>query len=104
MPWKEMLFERKLKRPVDGPLRQDVETVYQRRRGEIPIPTDLRWHPEKPEFTIRSKLLSFVVRFTQDQRIVVEAELSLAAKLMATDTHRRQAVAFIESIADDLKI
>ncbi|WZO98048.1 hypothetical protein EP7_005101 [Isosphaeraceae bacterium EP7] len=104
MPWKETLFERKLKRPVDGPLRKDVEDVYQRRRGEIPISTDLSWHPEKPEFTIRSKLLSFIVRFTQDQRMVVEAELSLAAKLMATDANRRQAVAFIESIADDLKI
>ena len=105
MPWKETLFERKLKRPVDdGPIRQDVEAVYQRRRGEIPLSTDLRWHPDKPEFTIRSKLLSFIVRFTNDQRMVVEAELSLAAKMMATDAHRRQAVAFIESIADDLKI
>jgi hypothetical protein len=71
------------------------------RRNEIPIPTELRWHPEKPQFTIGSQWLSFVVHFTPET-LVVDAELSLAAKMMATKENRRMAVQFIESIATDL--
>ena len=65
------------------------------------MPTDLQWHPEKPQFTIRASLVSFVVRFTSEA-MAVEAELSLAAKALATQQHRRDAVRFIESIATDL--
>jgi hypothetical protein len=59
------------------------------------------WHHEKPQFTIRSSLLSFVVQFTQEA-LVVDAELSFAAKVFATKENRRTAVQFIDSIANDL--
>lgn len=67
------------------------------------MPTELHWHAEKPQFTIRSKWLSFVVHFTQDH-LVVDAELSLAAKVMATKENRETAVQFIDSIANDLNL
>jgi hypothetical protein len=72
-----------------------------RRRHEIPVPAELHWHKEKPQFTIRSKLLSFVVHFTHDL-IVVDAELTLAAKVLATKENRATAVKFIDSLANDL--
>ena len=56
---------------------------------------------EKPQFTIRSEWLSFIVHFTHED-LVVDAELTLAAKMLATRKHREDAVKFIESIADDL--
>ncbi len=65
------------------------------------MPTELHWHAEKPQFTIRSKLLSFVVYFSHDL-LVVDAELTLAAKLMATKENRETAVKFIDSLANDL--
>jgi hypothetical protein len=65
------------------------------------MPTELRWHREKPQFTIHSKWMSFVVQFTQEH-LVVDAELSLAAKLYATKENRQNAVKFIDSIANDL--
>jgi hypothetical protein len=46
-------------------------------------------------------LLSFVVHFTHEL-LVVDAELSLAAKLLATKENRETAVRFIESIVNDL--
>ena len=64
---------------------------------------ELTWDKTKPEFAIRSKLLSFIVRFTQDE-MVVDAELSLAAKMFATQENRNLAVRFIESIAKDLNL
>ena len=57
--------------------------------------------PMQPQFTIRSTWLTFVVRFTHEQ-LVVDAELSLAAKMLATNENRQTAVRFIESIANDL--
>jgi hypothetical protein len=102
MPRKEKLFERPLKRPLDEETRRAIESEYKRRRHEIPIPTEMKWHPTHPQFTIRSSLLSFVVNFTADERMIVDAELSLAARLMASDANRKQAVQFIESIAVDL--
>ena len=36
--------------------------------------------------------MSFVVNFTPDERMVVDAELSLAARMLASDANRKQAV------------
>jgi hypothetical protein len=102
MPRKEKLFERRLRRPLDEETRRAIDAEYHRRRHEIPIPTEMRWHATHPQFTIRSTMLSFVVNFTADERMVVDAELSLAARLLASDANRKQAVAFIEAIATDL--
>ena len=73
----------RLRRPIDAPMREAISTEFSRRRHEIPVPAELHWHAEKPQFTIRSKLLSFIVQFTHDL-IVVDAELTLAAKMLAT--------------------
>jgi len=43
----------------------------------------------------------FIVQFTHEQ-LVVDVELSVAAKLVATKENRKRAVRFIESIANDL--
>jgi hypothetical protein len=102
MPRREKLFERPLRRPLDEETRRAIESEYQKRRHEIPIPTEMKWHATHPQFTIRSTLLSFIVHFTTDKRLVVDAELSLAARLMASDANRKQAIQFIESIAVDL--
>jgi hypothetical protein len=102
MPRKETLFERPLRKPLDDATRRAIEGEYRKRKHEIPVPTELRWHATHPQFTIRSSLMSFVVNFTADERLVVDAELSLAARMLASDANRKQAVKFIESIAGDL--
>ena len=71
--------------------------------SQIPVPAELSWHVAKPELTIRSQWISFVVDFSHE-RMVVDAELSLAAKMFATDENRRHAVRFIESVADHLNL
>ncbi len=81
MPRKETLFDRPLRKPLDEATRRAIEGEYRKRRHEIPIPTELRWHATHPQFTIQSPLLSFIVNFTPDERLVVDAELSLAARL-----------------------
>jgi hypothetical protein len=101
MRWKETLYRRRLRRPLDPPMRAAISTEFSRRRHEIPLAAELHWHAEKPQFTIRLKLLSFVVHFTPEL-LVVDAELSLAAKMLATRENRESAVKFIDSIANDL--
>jgi hypothetical protein len=103
MPWKEKLYERPLKRPIDDRTRALIHSEFRRRRDQIPVPAELSWHVAKPELTIRSPWISFIVQFSRE-RMVVSAELSLAAKMVATDANRRQAVRFIESVADDLNL
>ncbi len=65
------------------------------------MPAELQWHDEKPQFMIRSEWLSFIVRFTHED-LVVDAELTLAAKMLATRKHREDAVKIIESVAEGL--
>ena len=101
MRWTETVYKRRLRKPIDALTREAISTEFSRRRHEIPLPTELHWDTEKPQFTIRSKLLSFVVHFTQDL-LVVDAELTLAAKLIATKENRETAVKFIDSLANDL--
>ena len=47
------------------------------------MPTELLHNPAKPEMTIKTKWLSFVVHFGKET-MRVDAELSLAAKMLAT--------------------
>ncbi|MGP0062213.1 MAG: hypothetical protein ACLQGP_01255 [Isosphaeraceae bacterium] len=82
-------------------MREAISSEFSRRRHEIPVPAELHWHQEKPQFVIRSKWLSFIVHFTPED-LVVDAELTLAAKMFATQTHREKAVKIIESVADHL--
>jgi hypothetical protein len=102
MPRKETLLERPLKKPLDADTRLAIEGEYRRRRHEFPVATELRWHATHPQFTIRSTLMSFVVQFTTDERLVVDAEISLAARMLVSDANRKRAVQFIEAIARDL--
>jgi hypothetical protein len=82
-------------------MREAITVAYSRRRHEIPIPTELQWHADRPQFTIRSPLLSLFVRFSREA-MQVDAELSLAAKALATTILRRNAIRIIDSIAADL--
>jgi hypothetical protein len=103
MRWKEQLYERTLKRPIDEQTRAAIQSEFRRRRNQIPMPAELSWNASKPELTIRSKWISFIVHFTRE-RMVVDAELSLAAKMFATEENRRHAVHFIDSVANDLNL
>ncbi len=103
MPWKEKLYERRLKRPIDEQTRVAIHSELRRRQDQIPMATKLTWNATKPEFTIRSRWISFIVNFTRE-RMVVNAELSLAAKMFATEENRRHAVRFIENVANDLNL
>jgi hypothetical protein len=104
MAWKEKLYERPLRRPMDEGALEAVRSAYRDRRHEIPIESELVTHPGKPELmTIRTKWLSFVIQFHKE-KLTVDAELSLAAKMMATEQNRKLAVQFIDRIADDLNL
>ena len=103
MRWKEKLYERALKRPLDEQTRVAIHSEFQGLRSRIPVPAELSWSAGKPELTIRSSLVSFIVQF-HPERMVVSAELSLAAKILATDANRREAVRFIESVASNLNL
>ncbi len=103
MAWNETLLERPLRRPFDNETRQAINAEYERRKHEMPLPTELHWHQTEPKFTLESKWLAFVGHFTTE-KLVVHARLSLAAKLMVTDDHRRQARQVISEIADSLEL
>lgn len=100
---KEKLYERRLRRPIDDTARKAISSEYLKRRHEIPVSTELHWHDDKPQFTITSSWLSFNVGYTPD-RLVVEAELTFAARMMATEAHRKRAAEIIDSIANDLDL
>ena len=53
MRWKEKLYERRLKRPIDEKTRAAIHTEFRRRQDQIPILAELSWNASKPELTIR---------------------------------------------------
>lgn len=103
MPWTETLYERPLRRPFDEAVRDAIETEYHRRRHELPVATELFWHRSQPQFTLKSQWLSFVGRF-QGLRLIIDAELTFAARMMITDQHRREAVLVIDQIVQALDL
>ena len=68
--------------------REAITREYSRRRHEIPVATELQWHPEKPQFTIRSQWLSFVVHFAHEE-LVVDAR-AFPCREGARDQEHRQ--------------
>jgi hypothetical protein len=103
MRWKELLYERRLKRPLDDQLREAINREAVKRRHEIPVPTEFEWHATNPVLKIKSYLMSFTVSFTPE-KLTVFAELSLAAKMLLTEAKRKQAVQFFDAIAKDLDL
>ena len=103
MASRERLYERPLSRAFDDEARQDIEAEFQRRRHEIPIPVEFSWNHTRSSITIESKWVSFLIHFAQG-RMVVDAELSFAAKMLATEKNRREVVTLISSVADDLRL
>jgi cell division inhibitor SulA len=103
MAWREKLYERQLKRPVDKPTLEAIRSEFQRRQHEIPVASELLQNPAKQEMTIKTRWLSFIVQFNKET-LRVDAELSLAAKMLATRENRQVAVQFIDSIANDLNL
>ncbi len=102
--FKEKLYERLLKRPLDDQTRAAIHSEFRRRRNQIPVPVaELSRTSAKPELTIRSQWISIVVDFSQE-RMVVGAEMSLRPKCLPLTKTRRDAVRFIESVADQLNL
>jgi hypothetical protein len=103
MAWKETLYERPLKRPIGDEDRAAIQNALNNPKVKFPMPSQIAWHAHKPELFIRSRFVSFIVRFTAE-RMIVDAELTLAAKMMATEANRREAVRLIEQIALELDL
>lgn len=103
MASKERLYERPLARALDDQSRLDIEAEFHRRRHQIPIPVEFSWNKARSSITIGSKWVSFLIHFAHD-RMVVDAELSFAARMLATEKNRREVVTLISSVADDLRL
>lgn len=103
MGWKERLFERPLSRAFDDETRRAIDAEFQRRRHEIPVPVRLTWGQGEPSFLLASQWASFSVSFAGD-RLTVDAQLSLAAKVLATEKNRQSVIAIINNLADELKL
>jgi hypothetical protein len=101
MASRETVYTRRLRRPIDEHTRQAIHAEYLRRRHELPVETEFHWHGEAPRFSIRSRWATFHAGYTPEH-LTVDAELSFAARALATDSHRRRAVALLDAIADSL--
>jgi len=100
---KERLYERPLKRALDAETRQAIEAEFHRRRHEFPIPMELGWTRGHQSLTIVSKWVSFLVHFAND-RMVVDAEMTLAARVFATDSNRQKIITLIDDVVDQLEL
>ena len=101
MSKRERLYERPLRRPLDEDTKRAIDAEFNKRRSEIPIPTELIWDAQEPQFTIQSTWLSLIVQF-QNEQLIVDADLSFAARMFATEANRKLAINFIESMASEL--
>jgi len=103
MAWRERLYERPLRKALDDPNRSEIQALFERRKGEIPFKTRFEWHPDRNGFALKSSWATFQVRFTEG-RMVVDAELSFAARIFATDENRALVRDFIDGIVDELHL
>jgi hypothetical protein len=99
----ECLFERPLKKTLDDGLRRAILEAAARRSGQLPFQAEFEWHADDPVLKLKSSMLPMFAAFAPG-RIAVYAKLSLAARMLVTDSNRRRAIRFIEEIADELDL
>jgi len=104
MTTSERLHKRPLRRPINAETLARLRSEYHKRRNDLGIASELVDHPGDPHrMTIKSRWASLDFRF-HDQMMIVDARLSLAARLMATEHNRRRVVRFIDDLADELDL
>ncbi len=99
----DCLFERPLKKALDGELKRTILEAAVSRSDQLPFQADFEWHAVDPVLHFKSSILPLAAAFTPG-RIVVYAKLSLATRMLITDSNRRRAILFIEEIADELDL
>lgn len=99
----ETLYERNLKRPLGDAQREAIAREAAERCRRLPFPVDASWNGSDSIFTISSSLATLTASFS-DGKLVVSAELSLAARLVANAHTRQRAAEIIGSIADHLDL
>ncbi len=99
----DCLFERPLKRAMDDELRRAILEAAVSRSGQLPFQADFEWHAVDPVLHFKSSILPLAATFTPG-RIAVYAKLSLATRMLVTESNRRRAIGFIEEIADELDL
>jgi hypothetical protein len=90
-----------LNRAFDDSMRAMIDREVERRRAELPVPAQIGWHASEPTLEMRSEWISLFVSFAGEQ-MAIDAEMSMAARLMATPANRRRAVDMIDGIAKEL--
>jgi Cu2+-exporting ATPase len=99
----DCLFERPLKRTLDGELRRAILEAAMSRSDQLPFQADFEWHASDPVLHFKSSILPLSAAFAPG-RIAVYAKLSLATRMLVTESNRRRAIRFIEEIADELDL
>lgn len=106
MASKEKLYERPLKRQLDDQLKAEILDMFEARRTMLPSSVEMSWHPKEPVLSLKGPMgVAFHVHFLEMQELMeVYAELSFAARMMVTETHRSQARQVIHEIAEELNL
>jgi hypothetical protein len=106
MASKEKLYERKLKRTLDDQLKSEIKSMFESRRGDIPVEVEIAWHPNQPILSLRGPMgVSIHAHFQEPLEILeVFAEYGFAARMFVTDHHKAKARDVIHEIAEELEL
>lgn len=106
MASKEKLYERPLKRQLDDQLKAEILDMFESRRAMLPSSVEMSWHPKEPVLSLKGPMgVAFHVHFHEPRELMeVYAELSFAARMMVTESHRTQARQVIHEIAEELEL
>ncbi len=98
-----MPLRRPLTKKLDDDLRRAILDAAVRRSDQLPFQAEFEWHADDPVLKLKSSILPMYAAFTPG-RIVIYAKLSLATRMLVTESNRRRAIRFIEEIADELDL
>ncbi len=99
----ECLYERPFQRVLDDDLKGAILDAAIRRADQLPFQATFAWRDADPVLTLQSSILPLSAAFVPG-RISIHAKLSLATRMLVTDSNRRRAIRFIEEIADELDL
>lgn len=103
MPKKVVLLDRPLRKPFDSTVKSAVEGLLKDKLKNIPIPVRARWHQSEPILRLETKFVSWDVAFGPGN-LVVTAVLSALGRFLDTKKARREALATIQDLADDVGV
>lgn len=99
----QKIYERPLKKPVDGTVKAAITQFLSQYENAVPVEVSYAWDAKKPVLRVDTKLVSWTVVFAPE-RVVVFVHVSMAGRVLNTARNRQKVIDLLDTVVTQLDL